>query len=108
VGGKISARQSCNRVNQITALKLGFFARGQDHCERARGRRPSAPGGANAGTCVNRQDGTDTVQACDNASYILTDRHGRRRVYARPNAGFERYHPGPGERPVFERRDEGK
>jgi hypothetical protein len=25
-------------------------------------------GGANAGTCVNRQDGTDTVQSCDNGS----------------------------------------
>jgi hypothetical protein len=26
-------------------------------------------GGAYAGTCVNRQDGTDTVQSCDNGSY---------------------------------------
>ena len=52
-------------------------------------------GGANAGTCVNRQDGTDTVQACDNGSYTVTDRHGRRRVYGTPNAGFDRY---PGQR----------
>jgi hypothetical protein len=57
-------------------------------------------GGANAGTCVNRQDGTDTVEACDNASYTVTDRHGHRRVYGTPNAGFERY-PGQGERPVI-------
>jgi hypothetical protein len=56
-------------------------------------------GGAYAGTCVNRQDGTDTVQACDNGSYTVTNRHGRRRVYGTPNAGFERY-PGQGERPV--------
>jgi len=35
-------------------------------------------GGANAGTCVNRQDGTDTVQSCENGSYTVTDRHGRR------------------------------
>jgi hypothetical protein len=35
-------------------------------------------GGANAGTCINRQDGTDTVQSCDNGSYTVTDRHGRR------------------------------
>jgi hypothetical protein len=48
-------------------------------------------GSANAGTCVNRQDGTDTVQSCDNGSYTITDRHGRQRVYATPNAGFERY-----------------
>jgi hypothetical protein len=48
-------------------------------------------GGANAGTCVNRQDGTDTVQSCDNGSYTVTDRHGHRRVYGTPNAGFERY-----------------
>jgi hypothetical protein len=48
-------------------------------------------GGAYAGTCVNRQDGSDTVQACDNGSYTVTDRHGRRRVYGTPNAGFERY-----------------
>jgi hypothetical protein len=45
-------------------------------------------GGANAGTCVNRQDGTDTVQACDNGSYTVTNRHGRRRVYGTPNAGL--------------------
>jgi hypothetical protein len=60
-------------------------------------------GGAYAGTCVNSQDGTDTVQACDNGSY--TDRHGRRRVYGTPNAGFERY-PGQGERPVYRRRED--
>jgi hypothetical protein len=29
-----------------------------------------------------------------------TDRHGRRRVYGTPNAGFERY-PGQGERPIL-------
>jgi hypothetical protein len=60
-------------------------------------------GGVNAGTCVNRQDGSATVQACDNGSYTVTDRHGRRRVYGTPNAGFERY-PGQGERPVYRRR----
>jgi hypothetical protein len=62
-------------------------------------------GGANAGTCVNRQNGTDTVQSCDNGSYTVTDRHGRRRVYGTSNAGFERY-PGQGERPVYRRRDD--
>jgi hypothetical protein len=61
-------------------------------------------GGAYAGTCINRQDGTDTVQSCDNGSYTVTDRHGRWRVYGTPNAGFERY-PGQAERPVY-RRDE--
>ena len=60
-------------------------------------------GGAYAGTCVNRQDGTDTVQSCDNGSYTVTDRHGRQRVYGAPNAGFERY-PGQGEQP--RRRDD--
>jgi hypothetical protein len=48
-------------------------------------------GGADAGTCVNRQDGPDTVQSCDNGSFTVTDRHGRRRVYGTPNARFERY-----------------
>jgi hypothetical protein len=62
-------------------------------------------GGADAGTCVNRQNGTDTVQSCDNGSYTVTDRHGRRRVYGTPNAGFEWY-PGQGERPVYRRRDD--
>jgi hypothetical protein len=62
-------------------------------------------GGAYAGTCVNRQDGTDTVQSCDNGSYTVTDRHGRRRVYGTSNAGFERY-PGQGERPVYRQRDD--
>jgi hypothetical protein len=52
-------------------------------------------GAAYAGTCVNRQDGTDTVQSCDNGSYTVTDRHGRRWVYGTPNAGFEHY-PGQG------------
>jgi hypothetical protein len=52
-------------------------------------------GGANGGTCVNRQEGTDTVQSCDNGSYTVTDRHGRRWVYGTPNAGFDRY-PGQG------------
>jgi hypothetical protein len=61
-------------------------------------------GGAIAGTCVNRQDGTGTVQACDNDAYTVTDRHGRRRVYGTPNGGFDRY-PGQGERPVYRRRD---
>jgi hypothetical protein len=61
-------------------------------------------GGAYAGTCVNRQDGTDTVQSCDNGSYTVTNRHGRRRVYGTPNAGFERY-PGQGGRLVYRRRD---
>jgi hypothetical protein len=60
---------------------------------------------ANAGTCRNYSDGADTVQACDNGSYTVTDRHGRRRVYGTPNAGFERY-PEQGERPVFERGDD--
>jgi hypothetical protein len=60
-------------------------------------------GGANAGTCRNYSDGTDTVQSCDNGSYTVTDRHGRRRVYGAPNAGFERY-PGQGEQP--RRRDD--
>jgi hypothetical protein len=59
-------------------------------------------GAAYAGTCVNRQDGTDTVQSCDNGSYTVTDRHGRRWVYGTPNAGFERY-PGQAERPVYRR-----
>jgi hypothetical protein len=55
---------------------------------------------ANAGTCRIYADGTDTVQSCDNGSYTVTDRHGRKRVYGTPNAGFERY-PGQGERPVY-------
>jgi hypothetical protein len=62
-------------------------------------------GGANAGTCRNYSDETDTVQSCDNGSYTVTDRHGRRRVYGTPNAGFERY-PGQGERPVYRQRDD--
>ena len=62
-------------------------------------------GGAHAGTCVNRQDGTGTVQASDNGSYTVTDRHGRRQVYGTPNAGFERY-PGQGARPVYRRRED--
>jgi hypothetical protein len=37
-------------------------------------------GGAYAGTCVNRRDGTDTVQSCDNGSYTVTNRHGRRGI----------------------------
>jgi hypothetical protein len=61
--------------------------------------------GANAGTCRIYSDGTDSVQACTDGSYIVTDQHGRRRVYGTPNAGFERY-PEQGERPVFERRDD--
>jgi hypothetical protein len=44
-------------------------------------------GGAYAGTCINRQDGTDTVQACDNGAYTVTDRHGRPRVYGTPKRG---------------------
>jgi hypothetical protein len=62
-------------------------------------------GGAYAGTCVNRQDGSAAVQSCSNGSYTVTDRHGRRRVYGTPNAGFERY-PGQGERPVYRQRDD--
>jgi hypothetical protein len=46
---------------------------------------------ANAGTCRNYSDGTDTMQACDNGASTVADRHGRRRVYGTPNAGFERY-----------------
>jgi hypothetical protein len=50
-----------------------------------------SPCGANAGTCRIYSEGTDTVQACDNGAYTVMDRHGRRRVYGTPNAGFERY-----------------
>ena len=57
------------------------------------------------GVSVNRQDGTDTAQACDNGSYTVTDRHGRWRVYGTPNAGFERY-PGQAERPAYRRRED--
>jgi hypothetical protein len=39
------------------------------------------------------------------ADATVTDRHGRRRVYGTPNAGFERY-PGQGERPVYRRRED--
>jgi hypothetical protein len=39
-----------------------------------------SPCGANAGTCRIYSEGTDTVQACDNGAYTVTDRHGRRRV----------------------------
>jgi hypothetical protein len=56
-------------------------------------------GGANAGTCRIYSEGTDTVEACDNGSYTVTDRRGHRRVYGTPNAGFERY-PGQGERGI--------
>jgi hypothetical protein len=59
--------------------------------------------GAHAGSCRVYQDGGYAVTACDNGAYTVTDRHGRKRVYGTPNAGFERY-PGQGERPVFERR----
>jgi hypothetical protein len=62
-------------------------------------------GAANAGTCRIYRDGTDKVQSCDNGSYTVTDRHGRRRDYGTPNAGFERY-PGQGERPVYRRGEE--
>jgi hypothetical protein len=54
-------------------------------------------GSAHAGTCHQ------TVQSCDDGAYIVTDRHGRKRVYGTPNAGFDRY-PGQEGRPVFERR----
>jgi hypothetical protein len=60
---------------------------------------------AHAGTCRIYGEGTDTVEACENGSFIVTDQHGHRRVYGEPNAGFERY-PGQGNRPVYERRDE--
>jgi hypothetical protein len=60
---------------------------------------------AHAGTCRIYGDGTDTVEACEDGSFIVTDRDGHKRQYGEPNAGFERY-PGQGERPVFERRDE--
>jgi hypothetical protein len=59
---------------------------------------------AHAGTCRIYGEGTDTVEACDDGSYIVTDQHGHKRVYGEPNAGFERY-PGQGDRPIYERRD---
>jgi hypothetical protein len=60
---------------------------------------------SHAGTCRILGEGTDTVEACEDGSFIVTDQHGHRRVYGEPNAGFERY-PGQGARPVYERRDE--
>jgi hypothetical protein len=60
--------------------------------------------GANAGTRRIYSEGSAIVQGCDDGSYTVTDRHGRRRVYGTPNAGFERY-PGQGERPVYRRED---
>ena len=58
---------------------------------------------AHAGTCRVYSDGTNTVEACENGSYTVTDRQARKRVYGDMNAGFERY-AGQEERPVFERR----
>jgi hypothetical protein len=59
---------------------------------------------AHAGTCRYYSDGPDSVVACDNGAYTVTDRHGRKRVYGDMNAGFERY-PVQRNRPVFERRE---
>jgi hypothetical protein len=59
---------------------------------------------AHAGTCRYYSDGGDSVVACDNGAYTVTDSHGRKRTYGDMNAGFERY-PGQETRPVFERRD---
>jgi len=56
-----------------------------------------------AGTCRVYADGINTVEACENGSYTVTDRHGHKRVYGEPNAGFERY-PGQEGRAVYERR----
>jgi len=60
---------------------------------------------AHAGTCRIYGEGTDTVEACTDGSFSVTDRHGHKRQYGEPNGGFERY-PGQGRRPVYERRDE--
>jgi hypothetical protein len=43
-------------------------------------------GAAPASTCRIYRDGTDKVQSCDNGSYTVTDRHGRRRVYGAPGS----------------------
>jgi hypothetical protein len=59
---------------------------------------------AHAGTCHYYSDGPDSVVACDNGAYTVTDRHGRKRVYGDMNAGFEKY-PGQEGRPVYERRE---
>jgi hypothetical protein len=54
---------------------------------------------ARAGTCRYYSDGPDSVVACDNGAYTVTDSHGRKRTYGDMNAGFERY-PGQEGRPV--------
>jgi hypothetical protein len=41
---------------------------------------------AHAGTCRYYSDGSDSVVACDNGAYTVTDSHGRKRIYG----------PGPG------------
>jgi hypothetical protein len=45
---------------------------------------------AHAGTCPYGE-GTDTVEACTDGSFSVTDRHGHKRQYGEPNGGFERY-----------------
>jgi hypothetical protein len=62
-------------------------------------------GGTHAGTCRIYSEGSDTVEACKNGAYTVTDRHGHRRVYGEMNGGFERY-PEQGERPVYRRRED--
>src|SRR5262249_53178885 len=59
---------------------------------------------ANAGTCWNLGSGQDTVTACEDGSFTVTDPDGHKRVYGEPNGGFEKY-PGQPKAPVYERRE---
>jgi hypothetical protein len=60
---------------------------------------------ASAGTCRYYSEGMDSVTACDNGSFRVTDPHGHVRRYGDDNAGFEKY---PGRwppAPVYRRRE---
>lgn len=44
-----------------------------------------------AGTCVNRQDGSAAVMSCSNGSYTVYHRSGRIEQWGHRNGGFDRY-----------------
>jgi hypothetical protein len=62
---------------------------------------------AHAGTRRVYADGGSAVEQCEDGSYTVTDSHGHKRVFAQPNAGFER-HPGQPQSPVYDRREHHK
>jgi hypothetical protein len=43
---------------------------------------------AHAGACRIYNEGTDTVEACDDGSYSVTDQRGHRRQYGEPNGAL--------------------